>query len=104
MNKETQPLYALTIGEFIALTKKLVDESISEKLLQNLSGKNKPEEDATFNIPELASFLRCSKVTIHEYKKKGLPFYKIGRKILFKKSEVLNFMKHLREKRPFRSY
>jgi excisionase family DNA binding protein len=102
MYKEMLPLYSLTIGEFIALTKKVVDETISERLAEELPAK-KPEEEITFNISELADFLRCSKVSIHKYKKKGLPFYKIGRKILFKKSEVLNFMDSLKGKRAFYS-
>ena len=99
MNKETQPLYSLTIGEFIALTRKLVEETISQRLTTATHEKSKPDEEVTFNIKELASFLRCSKVSIHKYKKKGLPFYRIGRKILFKKSEILNFMNTLKNKR-----
>ena len=62
--------------------------------------KKEDEEKAdTFSILELAKFLRCSKVSIHNYKKLGMPFYRIGRKILFKKNEVLNFMKGLKNRR-----
>src|SRR5882724_4202562 len=101
MYKEIQPLYTLTIGEYVALTKKIVEETIKEKFNQNSSSQNLKEDDETFNIVELAKFLRCSKVSIHKYKKKGLPFYRIGRKILFKKNEVLNFMNSLKGKRLF---
>lgn len=61
-----------------------------EKLDGNAALENK---DKHFTIDQLAEFLRCSKVSIHKYKKQGLPYYKIGRKILFKESEVLDFMK-----------
>lgn len=100
MNTDHKPLYSLTIGEFVALTKELIDKAIKEKkdeqtlLEQNLKGK-----EEHFSIKELADFLHCSKVSIHNYKKLGLPFYRIGRKILFKKQEVLNFMKGLKSKR-----
>lgn len=100
MSSESKPLYALTIGEFIALTKSLVSDALSQK---EKSHETESESDAHkeehFNISELAKFLKCSKVSVHKYKKKGLPFYRIGRKILFKKTEVLNFMKSLRNKR-----
>lgn len=100
MNGEQKPLFSLTIGEYIALTKALVDEALKEKEKQRLeSTESEKNKDEHFSIRELAVFLRCSKVSIHNYKKKGMPFYRIGRKILFKKQEVLNFMKSLRGKR-----
>lgn len=100
MNTDHKPLYSLTIGEFVALTKELIDKAIKEKKdeeekrIESLKGK-----EEHFSIRELADFLHCSKVSIHNYKKLGLPFYRIGRKILFKKQEVLNFMKGLKSKR-----
>lgn len=45
------------------------------------------------SIEECAKFLGVSKVTIHAYKGQGMPHYKMGRTVKFKKSEVLNFMK-----------
>ena len=96
MNLEAKPLFSLTIGEFMALTKELVNEALKSKSQEK---EKEPEgKDETFNISELAKFLKCSIGSIHHYKKIGLPFYKIGRKVLFKKSEVLNFMKKLRNK------
>lgn len=94
---ENKPLYSLTIGEFMGLIKRLVAEAVNEK-----AGESKAPADGTeenFNIGQLAAFLKCSKVSIHNYKKLGMPFYRIGRKILFKKSEVLNFMRSIRGKR-----
>ena len=99
MQTELKPLFTLTIGEFAALTKKLVEESINQKMQSENSPKtNQDDEQSVLNISQLTEFLHCSKASIHNYKKLGMPFYRIGRKILFKKTEVLNFMKGLRNK------
>ena len=75
----------------------MVEKAIEEKEKRNKESENK-NEDQEFNIQELGKFLRCSKASIHNYKHLGLPFYRVGRKILFKKSEVLAFMKTLKGK------
>lgn len=36
--------------------------------------ENSGNKEEHFNISELAQFLKCSKVSVHKYKKKGLPF------------------------------
>ena len=99
MQFEPKPLFTLTIGEFMALTKRLVEEVITEKAKgkDTINPDAKDKEDV-FNIGELMGFLRCSKASVHNYKKLGMPFYKIGRKILFRKNEVLNFMKGLKSR------
>ena len=100
MNIDHTPLYSLTIGEFITLTRTLINDVLTEKekmeqqLTQNAKGK-----EEHYTIKELAAFLHCSKVSIHNYKKIGLPFYRLGRKVLFRKQEVLHFMKGLKNKR-----
>ena len=100
MKQEQKPLYSLTIEEFITLTKKLIAEAIiGNKEENSISKYDIKQSDEEFNILELSKFLRCSKVSIHNYKKLGMPFYRIGRKLLFKKAEVLNFMKTLKHKR-----
>ena len=100
MFPNNKPLYALTVGEFTELTKQLVEETLKENEQKKQADKEVEEDKAdTFNILELAKFLRCSKVSIHNYKKLGMPFYRIGRKILFKRNEVLNFMKGLKNRR-----
>lgn len=96
MNEEKKPLYALSVEEYINLTKKLIAEAVAT-LKQLPTSEN--EDETEFNISELAKFLRCSKVSIHNYKKLGMPFYKIGRKVLFKKKEVLDFMKGLKNRK-----
>ena len=100
MSEDEKPLYTLTIEEFITLTKKLITEALNTSKEGDGKVKNDiKSEEEVFNILELSKFLRCSKVSIHNYKKLGMPFYRIGRKLLFNKAEVLNFMKNLKRKR-----
>ena len=99
MEPEIKPLFTLTIAEFMALTKKLVEESINEKMQSNNSQKlDEVPERSELSISELTRFLHCSKASVHNYKKLGMPFYRIGRKILFRKNEVLDFMRGLKNK------
>ena len=84
----SKPLYALTVGEFITLMKETAASIIP------IPTDSKPfDQEEHFTIEQLKNFLNCSKVTLHNYKKRGMPYFRIGRKLLFKKSEVLAFMR-----------
>lgn len=83
-----KPLYALSVGEFMQLIKDTVNSIVAKN-----KDEKPTEKEEHFTIEQLKHFLNCSKVTLHNYKKKGLPYYRIGRKLLFKKSEVLEFMR-----------
>lgn len=49
----------------------------------------KSDQDEEFDISGLAAYLKCSINTIHNLKRDGLiPFYRLGRKVYFKKSEI----------------
>jgi hypothetical protein len=91
-NNNNKPLYTLTIGEFTCLIQDVINSGSKDKLERDDNPKVIEEE---FTIPELAVFLRKTKGTVHNYKKLGLPFLKIGRTVLFKKSEVIEFMKNV---------
>lgn len=91
-----KPLFTLTVDEFIALTRGLVEEILNQ---QQAEQKQETTEAGELDIQGLADLLKCSKMSVHNYKKLGLPFYKVGRKLLFKKEEVFNFMKQLRLKK-----
>ena len=55
----------------------------------------KESDEIYFSQMEAAKFLRVSMPTIIAWKKaRKIPFYQHGRKILFKKSEVLDAMKN----------
>ena len=98
MDYYSKPLFTITIGEFKELTKELIDEEF-ERREQEFKKLVTSVKEEHFTIGELASFLKCSSVSVHHYKKEGLPYYKIGRKVLFRKTEVLNFMKSTKRKR-----
>jgi hypothetical protein len=60
------------------------DESVPEDLL---------------SIEDIMKIFNVSKVTVHKWKQKGLlPFYKMNRKVYFKKSEVISSMSHKKRK------
>jgi excisionase family DNA binding protein len=90
---DSKPLFAMTASEFMLLVQEMVKKTVSE-MTSGVRVNEQSEKDETFNIGQCAEFLKCTKMSVHNYKKKGLPFYKMGRTILFKKSEVLEFMKN----------
>lgn len=50
----------------------------------------KPEESTLLTIQEASTLLNVSLSTLHSYKKQGkLPFHRIGRRVYFKKTEIL---------------
>ena len=93
-----KPLYTLTIGEFMELNRQMV----RSLLLEHIPKPSQEDKEEHFNIRQCAKFLGCSLVSIHSYKKRGLPYYRIGRKVLFKKSEVLDFMKTAFKKKVYK--
>lgn len=84
----SKPLYALTVGEFVKLMR-----DTATSILPLPTAEKTFDQEEHFTIEQLKKFLNCSKVTLHNYKKRGMPYYRIGRKLLFKKSEVLEFMR-----------
>jgi hypothetical protein len=94
----TKPLYTLTVDEFTSLIKATVLQILKDQEKEN---KKENEQEVYFDISELASFLHCTKATIHNYKKNGLPFYKVRRKLIFQKSVVLDFMKGIKKPKRF---
>ncbi|MBC7863605.1 MAG: helix-turn-helix domain-containing protein [Bacteroidia bacterium] len=95
MSYEEKPMFALTVREFKDTFKGVIREVLSEDQPENKSAKqSEVKQDEHFTIAGLCKFLDCSKVSIHKYKQKGLPFYRIGKKLLFQKSEVLEFMRN----------
>lgn len=93
-NLNDRPLYSLSVSEFSALIRNLVSDAVQDELTQRQQQEPSPhEKNEHFTIQELTRFLRCSRMSIYNYKKLGLPFYRIGRKILFRKNEVLEFMR-----------
>ena len=80
----------MPISELCELIKKSVAESFSNELKLFLKDSTK-EQEPLLKIEEACQLLKVSKVTIHKWKKQNkIQSYRIGRKIYFKKSELLN--------------
>jgi len=75
---EVRSLFRQELQTFFAENKILADQNLSI-----------PLPDQNYDIEGLAEYLNCSVQTVHNLKKEGLiPFYRLGRKVYFKKSEV----------------
>jgi hypothetical protein len=89
---------------FISLSefelKALIKEAVFEALIFQKNQKDQePFTEDLLNINDIQLLFNVSNVTIHKWKKKGLiPFYKMNRKVYFKKSEVINAMTHKKRK------
>lgn len=96
MYTEQKLLFTLSVAEFTAIIRTMVDKAIEDRDKEKTKEPEGNGANEVLTITELGKFLRCSKASVHNYKHLGLPFYRVGRKILFKKSEVLAFMKTLK--------
>lgn len=88
---------SLSKAELDRIIQANVEESVT-KVLKEFGAdyfvKSSHEDNDYFTIEGLTQFLGCSEQTIHTYKRdKGLPYFKEGRTVLFKKSEVLEWMR-----------
>ena len=93
---EKQIFTSFTVEELKCTIKDCIKDVLKEER-KNVSDKSNDEE--LLNIEAVQKMLGVSKVTIHKWKKKGLiPFYKINRKLYFKKSELLNVFQNRNRK------
>lgn len=70
--------------------KDLVSECVSEAMNEHFKSEPQPKDEALLKTDEIAKYLGVSKVTIHTWKREGkIPFHRLGRRIYFKKSEIL---------------
>lgn len=79
---------------FVAIPMEELLELIEERIFKGLEKYNKKsspiQTDELLNVEEACEFLCVSKVTIHKWKKKKLIVsYRIGRRIYFKKHELI---------------
>jgi predicted DNA-binding transcriptional regulator AlpA len=83
----------LTIGELRALIREVVNEELT-RMPSVSPAEIKSDDEETLTIKQLSEFLGCSTVTIHNHRKKGwLPKpYQVGKKVVWKKSDVMNWM------------
>ena len=73
---------------------KLISNMLDDRLLKFHNQLIKPQEETLMTIEEVSSFLKVSKVTIHKWKKRKLiKSHRIGRRIYFKKQELIATLK-----------
>ena len=81
---QTQLLITISIDEMKDIIKECISEIIEEKLLK----KEPPDE--LLSRKEVAKLLMISLPTLNKKQKLGkIPYYRMGTRVLFKKSEVM---------------
>lgn len=81
-------LTSLTTPEVKQLFRQELEKFFQEKTLLS-HPEPTIEVNERFTIGELADYLKCTKATIHAYKKRGVfPYYQTGRTVYFIKSEI----------------
>lgn len=70
-----------------------VSKAIQKEITTAQSAVN--SQDQTLTRREAAKLLNCSFTTLCHYQKEGvIPFYKVGKKVLFKREEILAAIRH----------
>ena len=78
-------LIGISVDEFRDLISNCVEESIKRHM-----PIEQPHEETLLNVEQMAQYLGVSKATVHTWKKEGrIPFHRLGRRVYFKKSEIL---------------
>jgi hypothetical protein len=87
---------SLNVEELTDIIRKCLSEIAINR---NMETVNVAPSDDLLNIEDIQKIFNVSKVTVHKWKKKGLiPYYKMNRKVYFKKSEVIDSMSHKKRK------
>ena len=94
MNNEI--LTSLSAEELV----RTIQDGIKDVLDQKHTNASESEkEEDLLTIEEVQKIFRVSKVTIHKWKQKGLiPYYKMNRRLYFKKSEVIDSLQNKKRK------
>ena len=93
---ENQIITSLTAEELVRAIKDGIKDVLAEK---HINSSHEEREEDLLNIEDVQKIFRVSKVTIHKWKKLGLiPYYKVNRKLYFKKSEVIDSLQDKKRK------
>jgi hypothetical protein len=86
----------MNVADLIGIIDECVKNALSAKTQET---KSEPAPEDLITICDIQKIFKVSNVTVHKWKKKGLlPFYKMNRKVYFKKSEVIAAMQHKKRK------
>ena len=93
---EKQIYTSLTAEELV----RTIQDGIKDALInEHPNTSMKDLEEDLLSIEDVQKIFRVSKVTIHKWKKLGLiPYYKVNRKLYFKKSEVFDSLQNKKRK------
>lgn len=85
---------------FISIIDRLEDLDVKlSRLLQTQEAHGLYKSDELMNINEVAKFLDESVQSIYSRtSQRTIPFYKKGKKLLFKKNEILNWLDNKKKK------
>lgn len=87
----SNPLFTLTIDEYIKFTKKIVEEIVFEQIDRIESKTYETEE--FIDIKQVAEILKLSVATVYGLNfRKEIPYYKKGKKIYYKKNEIFDWI------------
>ena len=93
----TNPLVLIDVKTLRILLGEIVENALITKRSTDsimMKGETVNSETGLMDMDEVISFLKVSKVTIHNWKKKGIIHsHKIGRKLYFKQAELMNAIK-----------
>jgi len=88
---EQHIVLSLTQDDFRGILKETIQEALESAL--NVVEENK-EAEVLLSRHEAAELLKVSLVTISKYQKDGIiPYYRFGRRVLFKKKELIESLK-----------
>lgn len=83
-----EQIYLLKDADLDQLLKRAVFQAIGELRETDLP-KPKPEPEKLYTTAEACELLRCSRPTLHRWKRDGLiPFVRIGTNIRYKESDL----------------
>ena len=93
--EENKLLIQLTVNEL----KTLIENTITNKLDSIGDNQKNESEDEIIDVTQACNLLCYSRPTIYALvEKREIPYYKIGRKILFSKNELIEWLKSGRRK------
>jgi excisionase family DNA binding protein len=80
--------------EDLQLIKQAVRDAVREVLAKMPPQRKRRQKRISdfLTVSEVAKMLRVSNLTVYAYTKKGMPFIKTNRRLLFKKAEVLDWI------------
>ncbi|WP_319479729.1 helix-turn-helix domain-containing protein [uncultured Draconibacterium sp.] len=66
--------------------KEFIEEAVSKQLLKNSKDIAPP---AIFSVKQLAKYIGMAEVSVYKkVRETSIPFFKVGRKVLFRKNEI----------------